>query len=236
MKTKTVRDIIRIDEAKCDGCGACALKCAEGAIEIREGKARLISEDYCDGLGACIGECPRGAITIERREAEAFDEEAVKRHLSAHKSEPVLPCGCPSATVQEFKRESLPSGGPERESLLGHWPVQLALVAPTAPFLKGADLLLAAHCGPFAYGDFHRDFIKGRAVVCACPKLDDFQAHQRKLTEILRRADVKRVTIVRMEVPCCGGLTHMVKEALRAAGRDIPVEEVVITTRGEIAR
>jgi len=235
MKTKVVRDIIRIDEAKCDGCGACALKCAEGAIEIYKGKARLISENYCDGLGACIGECPRGALTIERRETEEFDDEAVKKHLEAQKPQPILPCGCPSTAVQEFKREPVPARGGKAPSLLGHWPVQLALVSPTAPFLKGADLVLAAHCGPFAYGNFQEDFIKGRAVVCACPKLDDFQAHQQKLTEILRRSGVKRITVVRMEVPCCGGLMFMVKEALRASGRDVPVTEVVLTTKGEIA-
>ncbi|MBM3131474.1 MAG: 4Fe-4S ferredoxin [Chloroflexi bacterium] len=236
MKTKVVRDIIRIDEAKCDGCGACALKCAEGAIEIYNGKARLISENYCDGLGACLGECPQGALTIEKRESEEFDEEAVKHHLEAEKPQPILPCGCPSSTIQQFKRDSAPHAGAKQESILGHWPVQLALVAPTAPFLKGADLLLAAHCGPFAYGNFHQEFIKGKAVVCACPKLDDFQAHQQKLTEILRRPDIKSLTVVRMEVPCCGGLTFMAREAIRASGKDIPIREVVISAKGEIVK
>lgn len=236
MKTKVVRDIIKIDEEKCDGCGACAIKCAEGAIEIYKGKARLVSENYCDGLGACLGECPQGALTIEKRETEGFDEEAVKHHLEAEKPQPILPCGCPSSTIQQFKRESSTAVSAKQESMLGHWPVQLALVAPTAPFLKGADLLLAAHCGPFAYGNFHRDFIKDHAVVCACPKLDDFQAHQQKLTEILRKSDVRSLTVVRMEVPCCGGLMFMAKEAVAASGKDIPLRAVVITARGEIAK
>jgi len=240
MTTKALRKIVRIDEEKCDGCGLCALACAEGAIEIINGKARLVSETYCDGLGACLGECPQGAITIEERESEEFDQEAVKHHLHAkeHASD-TLPCGCPSATVTQFEARrngdhaQVATEAPAR-SELSHWPVQLTLVPPTAPFLQEADLVLAADCVPFAYAGFHRDFIRDHALLVACPKLDDFGAHQRKLNDILSRSPVKSITVVRMEVPCCSGLVHMAKEAINASGRDIPLREVVIGIRGEV--
>ncbi len=243
MSAKVMRDIIVIDEEKCDGCGNCVLACAEGAIQIVNGKAELVSETYCDGLGACIGECPQGALTIEKRESEDFDEEAVAAHLGEDKAEP-LPCGCPGSSVQQFSStaglpmaDMHPCNGHQhqaaaQQSMLAHWPVQLTLVPPNAPFLQGADLLLAAHCAPFAYGGFHADFIRDHAVVCACPKLDDARAHQEKLTELLRQSDVRSVKVVRMEVPCCGGLTHLVRQAVENAGKNIPVEEVVIGTRG----
>lgn len=255
MPTKVVRDIIRIDEDKCDGCGACVLACAEGAIQIIDGKARLISDVYCDGLGACLGECPQGALTIEKRESEEFDEHLVEEHLAVMKKDN-LPCGCPGSSVQQFEKapelaslDPLPCGCPStsvqqfegrqeaqvsawQESALAHWPVQLTLVPPNAPFLQGSDLLLAAHCGPFAYGNFHQDFIKNHAVVCACPKLDDAQAHREKLTELLRQSDIRSLTIVRMEVPCCGGLTYLANEAIAASGKDIPIHEVTVGVRG----
>ena len=197
------RKIIKIDEEKCDGCGVCVPACVEGALQIVNDKAKLMSETYCDGLGACIGECPQGAITIEEREAGDFDDEAARRHLE-EKEEVTekLPCGCPSATVVRF--EGPESAAPASEdaipgqSMLGHWPVQLTLVPPTAPFLQGAKLLLVADCVPFAYDGFHQDFLRDHALLVACPKLDDFQAHQVKLTQILRQAEVKSLTVVHM--------------------------------------
>jgi len=257
MPTKVVRDIIRIDEDKCDGCGACVLACAEGAIQIIDGKARLISDVYCDGLGACLGECPQGALTIEKRESNEFDEHVVEEHLAAMK-EDNLPCGCPGSSVQQFEKapelaplDPLPCGCPSTSvqqfegrqeaqvsarqgSTLTHWPVQLTLVPPNAPFLQGSNLLLAAHCGPFAYGNFHQDFIRNHAVVCACPKLDDAQAHREKLTELLRQSDIKSLTIVRMEVPCCGELTYLANQAIAASGKDIPIHEVTLGIRGDL--
>ena len=256
MATKTLRKIVKIDEEKCNGCGVCVPACAEGALQIIDGKARLVSEKYCDGLGACLGECPQGAITIEEKEAVGFDEEAVKHHLHAKEhAEEKVPCGCPSTRVAQFERveENLPCGcssatvtqfeGTEtgevarekiQPSMLRHWPVQLALVPPGAPFLQGADLLLAADCVPFAYAGFHQDFLKGRALLVACPKLDDFGAHLGKLTGILRRSDVKSITVVHMEVPCCSGLMHMVNQAIRLSGKNIPLKEVTIGMKGDI--
>ncbi len=237
MAIKTLRKIFRIDEEKCNGCGACVPACAEGALQIVDGKAKLVSERYCDGLGACLGECPQGAITIEEREAEEFDEEAVMHHLEEKESaKEQLPCGCPSAAVTQLERReaigTAPGDAPYQQSMLSHWPVQLALVPPAAPFLQGADLVLAADCVPFAYAGFHQDFIRDHALLVACPKLDDFQAHQRKLTEILRHSQVKSLTVVHMEVPCCSGLVHMARQALSACGRDIPLREVTIGIRG----
>ena len=241
MAAKQFRNIVRIDEDKCDGCGACVISCAEGALKIIDGKARLLSEKYCDGLGACLGECPQGAITIEQREVDDFDEAAVAEHL--HTSEAVedtLPCGCPSTTVTQFERpaaKAAPAPVAERagaSSLLTHWPVQLTLVPPGAPFLQGADLVLAADCVPFAYADFHRDFLSDHALLVACPKLDDFQAHQSKLNDILRQSGIKSLTVVRMEVPCCSGLLHMAKQAILASGKKIPLKEIVIGIKGDI--
>lgn len=239
MTTRVTRKIINIDDEKCDGCGACVPACAEGALEIIDGKAKLISETFCDGLGACLGECPQGAITIEERVGEGFDEAAVKLHLEKGKLEQErLPCGCPSAAVTQFARreEGRAIAGAEqpRPSGLGHWPVQLTLVPPTAPFLQGAELVLAADCIPFAYTDFHRDFLDGHSLLVACPKLDDFPAHLEKLAEILRRSEVKSLTVVHMEVPCCSGLIHMARKALKLSGKTIPLEEVTISIKGEI--
>ncbi len=239
MTVKVVRKIVRIDEEKCDGCGVCVPSCAEGALQIIDGKARVISETYCDGLGACLGECPQGAITIEQREADEFDEEAVKHHTeeTEHATE-YLPCGCPSTTVAQFERQGdagiTADPATHQQPMLGHWPVQLTLIPPVAPFLQGADLVLAADCVPFAYGDFHRRFLKDHALLVACPKLDDFPAHQRKLTDILKLSDVKSLTVVHMEVPCCSGLAHMAKQAISASGKDIPLKEVTIGVKGDL--
>ena len=232
MITKTARNVVKIDEEKCTGCGACIIACAEGALEIVDGKARLISEKYCDGLGNCLN-CPEGAITIEQRPAEEFDEAAVAQHLEATDVEDKLACGCSSATVTQFEVAAAPAEKPQA-SRLGHWPVQLALVPPTAPFLKDADLVLAADCVPFACADFHRQFLgEGKALLVACPKLDDFPAHQARLNAILERSGIKSLTVVHMEVPCCSGLVYMARQAIVATGNNIPFREVTISTRGE---
>ncbi len=239
MTTKVIRKIVRIDEEKCDGCGVCVPSCAEGALQIIDGKAKLISENYCDGLGACLGECPQGAITIEEREADEFDEGAVQHHSQEkeHAGEE-LPCGCSSATVTQFERQEDKGTTLEtavhQQSLLGHWPVQLTLVPPAAPFLQGADLVLAADCVPFAYANFHHDFLKDHALLVACPKLDDFPSHQKKLADILSHSEVNSLTVVHMEVPCCSGLVYMAKQAISASGKDIPFNEVTIGVRGDL--
>lgn len=240
MATKVLRKIVHIDENKCNGCGACVPVCVEGALRIVDGKARLIREQYCDGLGACLGECPQGAITIEDRWCEDFDEDAVKNgHAATTKtavSEP-LPCGCPSASVRQLAPQSeaeVTRAATHAKSRLSHWPVQLRLVPPGAPFLQGADLLLTADCVPFAYSNYHQDFMAGHAVLVACPKLDDFPAHQQKLTQILRQANPRSLTVVHMEVPCCSGLAYMAQEAIRLSGKNIPFKEVTIGVQGEI--
>ncbi len=238
MVTMTVRKIVKIDEARCNGCGACSIACAEGALKIVDGKAKLISEKYCDGLGNCL-DCPQGAITIEEREAEEFDEAAVEEHLHGEKAEEPLPCGCPSADIARFTRGTTATAPekpepPALESRLGHWPVQLALVPPAAPFLKGAELVLAAHCVPFAYAGFHRDFLgDNKALLIACPKLDDFQAHQKKLSEVLKMSGIKSLTVVHMEVPCCSGLVHMARQAILASGNVVPFRDITISIKGE---
>ena len=239
MKTRTLRKIIKIDEEKCNGCGACVPACAEGALQIIDGKAKLVSETYCDGLGACLGECPQGAITIEERAAEEFDEEAVKLYLEEEKpTMEELPCGCSSATVTQFEKQEArtvsPKEAADQPSMLSHWPVQLTLVPPTASFLQGADLVLAADCVPFAYASFHQDFLSNHSLLVACPKLDDFQAHLEKLADILRHSQVKSLTVVHMEVPCCSGLVYMVKQAMHLSGKDIPFKEVTIGIKGDL--
>lgn len=239
MTTKTMRKIVSIDEERCDGCGLCVPACAEGALQIIDGKAKLVSEIYCDGLGACLGECPQGAIIIEERQVEGFDEEAVSLHLKQQEAaREESPCGCPSAAMATFARQAESTATPEATSLmpsaLGHWPVQLTLVPPSAPFLKGSDLILTADCVPFAYAGFHQRFLKGHSLLVACPKLDDFESHLAKLTEVVRRSGIKSLTVLRMEVPCCSGLTMMAGQALKLSGRDIPLREEVISIRGEI--
>jgi ferredoxin len=234
MVIRTLRKVVKIDEEKCNGCGACVLTCAEGALQIVNGKAKLISEQYCDGLGACLGECPQGAIIIEERVADDFSEEAVGHHLKTRES---LPCGCLSSTVAQFDKGKaagvVPRESGAKKSMLSHWPVQLALVPPRASFLQGADLVLAADCVSFAYSEFHRDFLSGRSLLIACPKLDDFQAHLSKLAEILSQSAVKSLTVVHMEVPCCSGLVYMARQAIKVSDKDIPLAEATISIQGE---
>jgi ferredoxin len=236
MTTKTVRKIVHIDEEKCDGCGICIPSCAEGALQIIDGKARLISEKFCDGLGACLGECPQGAIIIEERVAEGYDEELVREHLATAQPTKTLACGCPSSTVEQFDTAATmeTASGTPQPSLLGHWPVQLTLVPPKAPFLQGTELMLVADCVPFAYAGFHRDFVQGHSLLVACPKLDDFPAHLKKLTDILVQSDIRSLTVVHMEVPCCSGLVHMAREATKASGKNIPLKEVTIGVQGKV--
>jgi Pyruvate/2-oxoacid:ferredoxin oxidoreductase delta subunit len=241
MKTK--RKIIEIDDVKCDGCGQCVTACAEGAISIIDGKARLISDTYCDGLGVCLGECPRDAIRIIEREAEDFNEDAVEKHLSSQKSGgEKMACGCPSTLIQSFPPSSTcsmaaePDLQKESPSALSHWPVQIHLVPPTAPFLKGADLLVAADCTPIAYPDFHRDFLKGRVVMTGCPKFDDDQAYIDKFARIFEEADIKSITVLVIEVPCCQGLPVILQKAMARAGKKIPLEKIVIATSGKIVK
>lgn len=228
-----MRKIVKIDEDKCNGCGSCVPACAEGALQVIDGKARLVSETYCDGLGACLGECPQGAITIEERPSQEFDEEAARRHVELV-SRAKTACACPGAAVRQFERRASTAEATESApSMLAQWPVQLALVPPAAPFLKGADIMLSADCVPFACADFHRRFLPDHALLVACPKLDDFAAHLEKLTAIMREAAPNSLTVVNMEVPCCFGLVHMARESVRLSGRDVPVREVTIGIRGE---
>jgi ferredoxin len=239
---KVIRKIIHIDEDLCDGCGTCVPSCAEGAIQIVDGKARMVSEKFCDGLGACLGECPKGALSIEERVADEFDEGAVEEHLAGKEQEAgqqlVMACGCPSSQIQTFARKRSGEKDPreKRDSELFHWPVQIRLVQPAAPFLKGAHLLVAADCTPVAYPDFHKDFLKGKAVMIGCPKFDDIQEYVEKFAEIFKVADIRSVTIVDMEVPCCSALPRIVKRGMEMAKKSIPLEEIVISSKGEVLK
>ncbi len=241
MVSKTMRKIVHIDEEKCDGCGLCVPSCAEGALQIIDGKARLVSEIYCDGLGACLGECPQDAISIEEREAPEYDEVATEEHLeqqrqhdTAPSAEGNLACGCPGSAMQQFESPATDAAATHQPSRLTQWPVMLTLVPPTAPFLAGADVLLTGDCVAYASGSFHQDFLKDHALLVACPKLDDWEAHLAKLTAVLQQSAPKSVTVMRMEVPCCGGLTQIAQQAIQASGRKIPLAEVVIGIHGEI--
>jgi Pyruvate/2-oxoacid:ferredoxin oxidoreductase delta subunit len=242
-----MRKIIEIDDELCDGCGLCVPACAEGALQIVDGKARLVADKYCDGLGACLGDCPNDAIKMIERKADEFDEEAVEALLKSQAQEekpvePSLPHACPSAQMQSFMSQVTGDDGkeslsrPVTGSALSHWPVQISLVPPTAPFLKGADLLIAADCTPFAYPNFHQEFLKGKAVMVGCPKLDEVQSYIQKFTEIFQEADIKSIRVVVIEVPCCQGLPMIVQKALKLSGKTIPTEQVVISTRGEILK
>ena len=231
---KTLRKIVRIDEEKCDGCGLCAPSCAEGAIKIIDGKARLLAENLCDGLGACLGECPRGAISIEERSAEGYDEQEVHRMKHADSAG-----GCPGSRMRMHERpqaartEASPAAA-RPPSRLGHWPVQLTLLPESGPLWDKADLLFAADCAPFALADFHERLLAGKTLAVACPKLDDADAYVAKLARIFANNDVRSVTVVRMEVPCCGGLERIVALALAEAGKKIPTRSVVVDVRGDI--
>ncbi len=260
-----IREIVSIDEQLCNGCGECVPACAEGAIEIIDGKARLVSDNLCDGLGACLGHCPQGAIKIERRKVAAFDEAAARRHMAGLKASAGEPQqdngesvatpgaeepagrvhgGCPSSRFGRLERAPRRSdtgaksggdaGGTDQDSELTHWPVQLRLLPPTATVLQGARLLVAADCVPAAYAGFHSELLRDHVVVVACPKLDDPTGYVEKLTEIIRHNDLAEITVARMEVPCCGGILRIVLQARELAGSDVPVNDVLISIRGEI--
>jgi len=253
---KVKRKTIKIDEEKCDGCGLCIPSCPEGALQIVDGKARLVKESFCDGLGACLGDCPRGALAIEEKEVEEYDGEGVVSHIKekspellekhlAHLREHAheLPqhhshagiSSCPSAQMLHWqKKEDVAEASVRVSSELRQWPIQLHLVPAHAPYLRNADLVLVADCVPFAYANFHHDFIKGKAIAIGCPKLDDLSAYVSKITQILESSDIKSIKVVYMEVPCCQGLVQAVREALRKSGKDIPLETVMIGVKGEI--
>ena len=241
------RNIIKIDNEKCTGCGLCITNCAEASLAIINGKAVLVREALCDGLGACIGHCPEGALTIEVRDAEEFDENVVEERIAELRKEEQMKehaapsqfqsaCGCPSANIATFKPVAADQGGQAGpiQSQLAQWPVQLALLPPTAPFFQDADLLIAADCVPFAYADFHRDYLLGKSLAIFCPKLDNAEAHFEKLKEIFAKSSLKSVTALRMEVPCCGGLVQMVKMAIAESGKAIPFKEIIIGRDGTV--
>ena len=241
---KVIRKIIKIDEDLCNGCGNCVPACAEGALEIIDGKARVIADIYCDGLGACLGECPTGALTIAEREADEFDEHAVEQMLEAKQKTaeaprvlPMAAGGCPSTRmVQSFGPAPAPApeAGAPVESALSHWPVQIMLVPPTAPFLKGADLLVLADCVPVAFPTLHRDFLQGKRVMLGCPKFDNAEAYVDKFAQIVKQSGIRSITSVVMEVPCCAALPVIVQKGMQRSGVTIPLEEVVISVRGKI--
>ncbi len=254
-----IRKIVEIDEQLCDGCGMCAIACAEGALEIKDGKARLIKESYCDGLGACLSGCPQGAVRVIEREADGFDPEAVEEHLekqkaAGHKQAGPSPrpspeeggqpfaCACPSARIETFAKGPLLQKEPaigeidESRSELSHWPVQIRLVPPGAPFLKGADLLVVSDCAPVAYPNFHQKFVRGKAVLLGCPKFDSAEEYTNKFAEIFRTADIHSVTVIDMEVPCCSAMPVIVRRGMQEAGKDIAIEEVIVSVRGEIVK
>ena len=227
-----IRKIIRIDEEKCNGCGACAKACHEGAIGMVNGKAKLLREDYCDGLGDCLPACPVNAITFEEREAPAYDEAAV---LRAKQEKEKLPCGCPGSMARAIERQETCPTAPAAPaaSRLCNWPVQIKLAPVNAPYFNGAHLLVAADCTAYAYGNFHQDMIRNRVALIGCPKLDAVD-YAEKLTAILANNDIRSVTVARMEVPCCGGIEMAVKRALQASGKFIPWQVITISTDGHI--
>ncbi len=239
---KQIRQIIRIDEEKCNGCGACVPACVEGALQVIDGKARLVSETYCDGLGACLGECPQGAISFETREADEFDEAAATEraagahphdHHAAHSHDGFV---CPSAKTIDRTQDSAghrPTviGGIASE--LRQWPVKLYLVNPSASYFENADLLISADCVPFAYGGLHPDFLRGKVLVTGCPKFDDVDLYAGKLAEIVALNNIKSITVLQMEVPCCSGMQRLAEHAVAQSGKSIPIEVVTITLTGE---
>ncbi|MTI46520.1 ATP-binding protein [Sporosalibacterium faouarense] len=254
-----IREIVKINEEKCNGCGLCVPGCAEGAIKIVDGKAKLIADNLCDGIGNCIGHCPQDAIEVIRREADEFDEEAVDKHLSSTKKK-AQPAntgvqkmghgghghgghngGCPGSRAMSINRTSNKQGSTvssedievKIKPQLNQWPVQLKLVPESAPYLDGRDLLVTADCVPFAYPNYHLDLLKGKSVVIGCPKLDDVQFYIEKLTNMLKINDIKNVTVAHMEVPCCSGIVMAVDEAVKRSGKDINVEKVKIKINGE---
>jgi NAD-dependent dihydropyrimidine dehydrogenase PreA subunit len=241
---KVIRKVIEINEELCDGCGQCVPDCAEGALQIIDGKVKMLADKYCDGLGACLGACPTGALKTIEREADEFDEEAVMELLKskAAKGQTVEPKTAPSGLpglqpqtpCQSANRPQSGLALAGSESSLSHWPVQIRLVPPSAPFLKNADLLVAADCVPVAYPHFHRDLLANRAIMMGCPKFDDVNGYVQKFVEVFQTAKPRSIKLAIMEVPCCGGMRMIVKEALKQAGQDIPVDEVIVTAKGEI--
>lgn len=242
-----IREIVMIDEERCDGCGLCVPACEEGALQIMDGKARLVSDRSCDGMGACLGHCPQGAIRIVRREAEVFDEQAVVAGSPPAGAVEVMPSACPGSRFMQFRSaessDRCPSELHREEAMTGpagselqHWPVQLRLLSPQAPVLRGASLLVAADCVPVACADFHRTMLRGRAVAVACPKLDEPDGYVEKLAEMIRSNDLREVVVAHMEVPCCLGLLMMVLQARQRSGRNVPVSEIIVSTQGRILR
>jgi Fe-S-cluster-containing hydrogenase component 2 len=246
---KVLRKIIQIDEERCDGCGQCIPDCAEGALEIQNGKARMIAEKYCDGLGACLSSCPNGALQIIEREADDFDEAAVEVLLSKYNNQDrksaktPAASGCPSARLinlrptspcQAANKPVMRGASDSTDSALTHWPVQIRLVPPSAPFLKNGDLLVAADCTPVAYPGFHHDFLAGRVVMMGCPKFDDSKGYIAKFREVFKTAKPKSVTVCIMEVPCCSAMKMIVEEASRQAAYQVPIEQVTIGVQGQI--
>ncbi len=227
-----IRKIIRIDEEKCNGCGACAAACHEGAIEMIDGKAKLTREDYCDGLGDCLPACPMDAISFEEREAPAYNEEAVRQ---AKQQKHAAPCGCPGTRSRTIQRQTVPQSRSAAgvTSQLMQWPCQIKLVPVNAPYFEEANLLIAADCTAFAYGNFHQDFIRNHITLIGCPKLDEGD-YADKLTQIIANNNIRSVKVVRMEVPCCGGIENAVKRALQASGKFLPWQVVTISTDGKI--
>lgn len=243
-----VRKIVHIDGEKCNGCGLCVPACHEGAIEIVDGRARLVSDKYCDGLGDCIGECPKGAITIIEREAEEFDEKAVKEHLRQKQKDEPLACGCPGSMVRQLDDEKQDKAAKDSQqtavnaddvkisikSQLKQWPVQLTLVPPDAPYFDGAHLLITADCVPVAYPNYHLDMLKGKRVVMGCPKLDDINHYISKLTQIIKLNDIKSVTVAYMEVPCCMSIVKAAEYAVEKSWKDIPFHRIKVGIEGGV--
>ena len=233
-----IRNIVKIDEDKCNGCGDCVGACAEGAIRIVDGKAKLVSEIYCDGLGACLGHCPMDAISIEKRESAEFDEKATEAYLKKQKEPEAKPAGfvCPGSMARSMKKEVCAEGsGADVPSQLAQWPVQLKLVSPAATYFKNADLLFVADCVPFAMGDFHGKLLKQRPIVVGCPKLDDVDYYIDKLSDIMTQSGLASLTVVHMVVPCCSGLSYIAKQAIERSGVDLVLEDITINLEGEIS-
>ncbi len=239
----TTRKIIEIDEELCDGCGLCVPDCAEGSLVIIDGKAKMIADKLCDGLGACLGSCPTGALKIIERKADDFDEKAVEEHLAKQKKESAAlaqkPSGCPSAKLQTFapstpcqaaNKPAMAAGG--GTSSLTHWPIQIRLIPPTAPFLQGAELLVAADCCAISAPNFQLDYLNGKVVMMGCPKFDDAESYVQRFTEIITGCNLKNLTILIMEVPCCFAMNGIIKQAMERAGKTVPVEQITISTQG----
>ncbi len=234
-----MRNIVKIDEDKCDGCGQCIEACAEGAIEIIDSKAKLVSEIYCDGLGECLGHCPQDAITVEQREAAEFDEQATEQHLAKQKKDDHQEaCICPGMMAQQLREKDEQADGAVGDlgSKLNQWPLQLKLLAPQAPYFANADLLVVADCVPFAMGDFHNKFLKDHSIAIGCPKLDDSQLYIEKLTQILEINKLNSLTVIHMEVPCCSGLTYIAQEAVKQSNTQMLFEDITIGLKGDVIK